>query len=92
MMRKRNTQNNSIVDWRTLRARKGYLDLHNEDMIQATGCSSRTVSAFFAGDEKMNLDTMIRLAAVIGLRPRITFEPLDDANEISAAKLEGSAK
>ena len=76
-MRKRNTQNNSIVDWRTLRARKGYLDLYNEDLIRATGCSSRTVSAFFAGDEKMNLDTMIRLAAVMGLKLRITFEPVE---------------
>jgi hypothetical protein len=76
-MATQNKQNNSIVDWRTLRARKGYLDMRNEDLIEATGCSSRTVSAFLAGDEKMNLDTMVRLAAVMGLKPRITFEPVE---------------
>ncbi|HKQ90864.1 MAG TPA: hypothetical protein VJZ77_09290 [Blastocatellia bacterium] len=88
-MRKLNRQNNSIVDWRALRARKSHLDLYNEDLIQATGCSSRTVSAFFAGDEKMNLDTMIRLAAVMGLRPRITFEVVE-SDPAQAAELKAA--
>jgi hypothetical protein len=73
-----NKQNNSIVDWRTLRARKAYLGLRNEDLMRAADGSSRTVSAFLAGDEKMNLDTIIRLATVLGLSVKITFEVVKD--------------
>lgn len=77
-MQKRIRPTESVIDWRTLRARKGYLDLHNADLIQATGCSSATVSAFFAGNERMNLDTIIRLSAALGLRAKVTFDVAED--------------
>jgi hypothetical protein len=67
----------SIIDWRALRAQKGYLDLRNEDLIRASGCGSRAVSAFLCGDENLQLGTIIRLSAALGLRPRITFEPAE---------------
>jgi hypothetical protein len=78
--------NNSIVDWRELRARKAHLDLRNEDLIRQTGCGSRTVSAFLAGDERLNLDTIIRLAAALGLRPRLTFEPVTESEKVVELK------
>jgi len=75
---------NSIIDWRTLRARKSYLDLRTEDIVAASGCGSRSVCAFLAGEENLNLETIIRLSAALGLRPRITFEVADNVVELKA--------
>ena len=77
-----------IIDYRTLRARKAYLGLRNEDLINATGCSSATVSAFLAGDERMKLESVVRLAAALGLKPRITFEPVSEqSNNVVELKI-----
>jgi hypothetical protein len=72
-----NNQRNSIIDYRFLRGRRGYLGLRNKDLIAQTKTGSRTVAAFFAGDESMELQTIIKLASALGLKPRITFEVVD---------------
>jgi hypothetical protein len=77
-MRERNKQDNSVIDWRTLRARKAYLGLYNEDMARAAGCSMPTVTAFLAGDEEMKPGKIISLAAALGLRVKVTFEVIED--------------
>jgi hypothetical protein len=79
----RRTPKPTFIDYRTLRARKAYLGLRNEDLMRATGCSPRTVSAFLAGNEKMNLEKIVVLAAELGLKPRVTFELLEGDGEES---------
>lgn len=67
----------SVIDYRALRARKSYLGLKNEDLIEEANCSASTVSAFLAGEESLKMETIIRLSAALGLKPRVIFEPIE---------------
>lgn len=74
----------SVIDWRTLRARKSYLNLNIKDLVAASGCGSRSVCAFLSGDESLNLETVIRISAALGLKPKITFEPIKQETQLKA--------
>lgn len=63
------------IDTATLRARKGYLGLRSEDLVERGVGSWATVSAFFRGGQSQNLATVRRLAAELGLRVEIRFVP-----------------
>ncbi|HEY7180186.1 MAG TPA: hypothetical protein VIC84_02155 [Blastocatellia bacterium] len=45
-----------------------------------------TVAAFFAGKGGMELRTVIKFAAALGLRLRIAFEPIEGVSEESGYK------
>ncbi len=71
----------SIINYRKLRAQRAYLGLYIEDIAKSTGSSTATVCAFLQGREGLNLQTIISLAAALGLRPVIDFEPLEPKDE-----------
>lgn len=67
----------SVIDYPELRAQKARLDLQYEDFIKHLGTSPQTVAAFLRGDESLNVKTIITLAAFLGLKPKITFLPIE---------------
>lgn len=67
----------SIINVRALRARKGYLGLYSKDLVEKTGISWPTVTAFFNGAETLNLQTIKKLAEELGLRVIVDFQPIE---------------
>jgi hypothetical protein len=67
---------NTVVNYRELRAQKARLGLTNEQIELAAKSGPNTVSAFLSGSESMQLRTIINLAAAIGLRVKVDFEPI----------------
>ena len=64
------------IDAPTLRARKARLNLRSEDLVERGVASWRTVTAFFAG-EPLNLTTIQRLAAQLGLQVEVRFKEIE---------------
>lgn len=69
--------NESVIDYRELRAQKARLGLRNEDLTEQTGASSDTLSRVLSGKEAVTLSSVIKIAAALKLRPRVTFEPIE---------------
>lgn len=67
----------SVIDYRELRARKAWLGLRNEDLTRQTGASNETLSRVLSGKENVTLGSVIKIAAALNLRPRVTFEPIE---------------
>ena len=74
-------QENLVINYRKLKARKAYLELSNMDLIQRAGMGSRTVSAFLNGAKTLNLQTIERLAAELGLRVIVDFQPIEQKTD-----------
>ena len=68
--------NESVIDYRELRAQKARLGLFNEDLTRETGASNDTLSRVPSGKENVTLGSVIKIATALGLRVRVTFEPI----------------
>ena len=81
-MAKRAKQIQTVIDYQELRAEWGRHEMDYDKFIAAVVAdggeapSSQTVARFRRGDETMNVKTIIRLAAALGLKPQITFVPI----------------
>jgi len=62
-----------------------YAELIAQVEIDGEKPSPRTIARFLRGDQDMKVNTIIRLAAGLGLRPRVIFEPLEEPIEESKA-------
>lgn len=69
----------SFINYPALQERRAGLGLYVQDLIDATGMSSTTVSAILNGEESVNLQSIVRLAEELELRVRVEFEPVGEA-------------
>lgn len=66
----------SVIDYPGLRAEKARLGLRNEDLAERTGASNDTLVRVLSGRENVTLSSVKRVAAALGLRVKVTFEPI----------------
>lgn len=66
----------SVIDYPELRAQKARVGLTCEDLVEITGCSVRTVSHVLNGKESLHIKSIMDVAAGLGMRVRVTFEPI----------------
>jgi len=79
----------TVIDYRTLRARRAWLGLEYAKVVEAVEvdggepASEDTLARLLRGDQTMTVNTIVRYAAGLGLRPRVIFEPIEEPGEVS---------
>jgi transcriptional regulator with XRE-family HTH domain len=58
--------------------------LTNEKVGVGAGLAARTVSAVRSGTENLQLETLFKVAAEVGLKVEISFLPMDEAETANA--------
>jgi hypothetical protein len=89
---KRNKHFETVIDYHELRAQRARLEMEYTDVITAVegdAPSTQKLCRFLRGDEDMKVKTIIRLAAALGLRVKVTFEVAED---VGAERAMGGAK
>lgn len=71
----------SIINYSELRAQKARLGLCYRDLTEKTGISCSALTCLFNGAETLNVQTIKRLAAELGLRVIVDFQPIEKGGE-----------
>ena len=74
-----------IVDAAAFRARQAYLDVKVADLAAQAHSSVATVVKLRKGNPTVNLEAAARIAAGLGLRVRVSFEPIEQEKDLSSA-------
>lgn len=76
------------IDSGELRAQKARFRLNNEKICSEVDCSATTLVRLFNGEvESMKLETIAKVAAHLGRKVVISFEPLADDKQKPELKL-----
>ena len=66
----------SVINYPELQAQRARLGITYEDLIELTGAGLGSIAAVMNGKETVNLQTIIRIAAALGLLVKVEFEPM----------------
>lgn len=74
-----------IVDAPAFRARQAYLGITGADLAARAQSSETTVVKLRKGNPAVSLEAAARIAAELGLRVRVSFEPIEQEKDLSSA-------